>query len=196
MKATKAVIRQRVEEVMKLRLLGAEFHDVRQYAAEEDADTGRPWNVSERQLWRYIAASDKLLDKYLEKDKAKLFNRHVAQRRALFARAMEAGDWRAALAVVRDEAEMLGLYSPMKIAPTTPDGAKPYQPLDIKRRLAEATAEELEELAAIQQRIEARLNGDNHGRADCPLAVSRNGAAQPGVNGFAGEHDPGTEHPG
>jgi len=126
MKATKATIRQRVEEVMKIRLLGAEFWEIRQYAAENDPDTARPWNVSDRQLWRYVAASDRLLAKCLERDKDKLLNRHIAQRRAIYARAMEAGDWRGALAVAKDEAELLKLYGPKRIAPVTPDGEKPY----------------------------------------------------------------------
>jgi hypothetical protein len=115
MKATRATVRQRVESVMKLRLLGAEFHDLRAFANEEDAETGRPWNVSDRQLWRYCHQADALLEKNLEKDKGKLFARHIGQRRALYARAMESGDWKAALAILKDEAELLGLY-PIKPA--------------------------------------------------------------------------------
>jgi hypothetical protein len=126
MKATKAVIRQRVEQVMKIRLLGGEFHDIRQYAAENEPETGRPWKLSDRQLWRYVQASDLLLEKYLEHDRGKLFNRHIGQRRALFARAVEAADWRTALAVAKDEADLYGLYAPHKIAPTNPDGTEPY----------------------------------------------------------------------
>ena len=63
MKATKAEISRRVEEVLRLRLDGAEFHDVVQYAAEQG------WNVRERQLWNYVRASDKLLARRLEKDR-------------------------------------------------------------------------------------------------------------------------------
>lgn len=125
MKATKAVIRQRVEQVMRIRLCGAEFWEIRQYAAETDAETDRPWNVSDRQLWRYVAAADELLDEYLDHDRKKLFNRHIGQRRALFARALESGDIRTALAVAKDEADLYGLYV-KKIAPTTPDESSPY----------------------------------------------------------------------
>jgi len=126
MKATKAVIRQRVEQVMVIRLAGAEFPDIRQYAAETDIETGRPWNVSDRQLWRYIEAADALLDEYLEKDRNKLFNRQIGQRRMLFARAIKAGDWRTALAIAKDESELFGLYPPKRIAPVNPDGDGPY----------------------------------------------------------------------
>lgn len=110
MRSSKAVVRVRVEAVMKLRLLGAEFHDLRQFASEDDPETGRPWNVSERTLWRYLADADKLLDHYLEKDKQKLLNRHIGMRRSLYARAVERGDERTALLIAKDEAELLGLY--------------------------------------------------------------------------------------
>ena len=43
-KATKAEILERVEEVLRVRLDGAQFHDIRQYASEKQ------WGVSDRQL--------------------------------------------------------------------------------------------------------------------------------------------------
>jgi hypothetical protein len=104
MKSNKATVRQRVEEVLSLRLLGAEFPDIRQHASQQQ------WGVSDRQLWRYIAASDANLARTLERDRQKLLNRHTAQRRALYARAMAASDYRTALAVLRDEGELLALY--------------------------------------------------------------------------------------
>jgi hypothetical protein len=104
MKATNATVIQRVEEVLKIRLLGAEFHDIREYAVEKQ------WNVSDTQLRRYIEKSDELLLDYIEKRRDRLMARHLAQRRALYARAMETGDLRTALAVVKDEAELQALY--------------------------------------------------------------------------------------
>jgi hypothetical protein len=115
MKATDEVVKQRVEAVLKIRLMGAQFHDIREYAAETDAETGRPWNVSDSQLRRYIDRSDALLEKYAEKDREKIINRHLAQRKAMFARAMEGGDIRTALAVAKDEAELLALYPQTQI---------------------------------------------------------------------------------
>jgi hypothetical protein len=120
MKATKAQVRERVEEVLRIRLDGAEFHDVVQYASEKE------WGVGERQLWNYVRASDQLLAERVERDRDKLFNRHVAQRRSLFARALNAADYRTALAVAKDEAELHGLYPPKKVAPTNPDGTAAY----------------------------------------------------------------------
>ena len=106
MKADKATIRKRVEEVLKLRLVGADFVGIRQYASAQEP----PWNVSDRQLWRYIRMGDYLLHLTLERDRQRLLNRHIAQRRALFGKAVSAGDLRAALSVLKDEAEMPRLY--------------------------------------------------------------------------------------
>ena len=39
---------------------------------------------------------------------------------------MKANDLRTALQVLRDEANLEGLYPPTKFAPTTPDGKHPY----------------------------------------------------------------------
>ena len=83
MKATQAQIEQRVSEVLKLRVAGAEFDDIRQYAAAQQ------WDVSERQLWRYVAASDEALAAAVEKDWSKLLARHLAQRRLLYAAGTE-----------------------------------------------------------------------------------------------------------
>jgi hypothetical protein len=108
MKATKAEVAKRVEEILQIRLSGAEFADIRQYAAENG------WNVSDRQLRRYVQDSDTLMAEGFERDRDKLFVRHVAQRRALYARTMQIGDYRTALAVAKDEAELQGLYDRLK----------------------------------------------------------------------------------
>jgi hypothetical protein len=122
MKATKAVVAQRIESVLRIRLDGAQLHDIRDYANAPE----QGWNVSDSQLRRYIAASDKLLAERLERDRDKLFARHVAQRQTLFARAVNSADFRTALATAKDEAELEGLYPPKKIAPTDPTGDKEY----------------------------------------------------------------------
>jgi hypothetical protein len=119
-KATNAEVMERVEAVLQIRLDGAQFHDIRQYASE------KTWGVSDRQLRRYVAASDRLLAARLEKDRDRLFARHVAQRQTLYARAVNAADYRTALAVARDEAELQGLYPPKKVAPTDPSGEQEY----------------------------------------------------------------------
>ncbi len=122
MKSTKAEVRRRVEEVFKLRLGGANFADVVQYASAPE----QAWGVGERQIWNYIEAADKLISERFDAKAPYLLNRHLLQRNQVFAHAMGAGDYRTALAVLQDEAKLEGLYPPSKIAPTTPDGEHPY----------------------------------------------------------------------
>jgi hypothetical protein len=86
MKATKAEVRKRVSEVLKLRLGGAEFHDIREYAAAPE----RAWGVSDSQLRRYVQAADRLCKDYFDAKADHLLARHVLQRRTLFARSRPA----------------------------------------------------------------------------------------------------------
>lgn len=108
-KSTKAEVEKRIHEVFTIRLDGAQFHDIVQYAAEHG------WNVEERQLWNYIARADKLLVERHEKSRKKLIARHVAQRRVLYARSVNAADYRTALSVLSDEARLMNLYPPTRM---------------------------------------------------------------------------------
>jgi hypothetical protein len=108
--------------VFKLRLGGAEFADIREYARAPE----QSWNVSDSQLWRYIAAADQLVKERFDARAEYLLQRHLLQRRTLYAHAMGAGDFRTALAILQDEAKLEGLYPPTKIAPTNPTGDQPY----------------------------------------------------------------------
>jgi hypothetical protein len=83
---------------------GAEFAEIRQFAS----DSG--WNVTDRQLWRYQRAAYRKVVKITERDRVGLLGRHLMQRRSLYARALKANDLRTALQVLRDEAELQGLY--------------------------------------------------------------------------------------
>jgi hypothetical protein len=122
MKSTKAEVRKRVEEVFKLRLGGANFADIVQYASAPE----QAWGVSERQIWNYIRAADRLIVERFDAKAPYLLNRHLLQRNQVFAHAMGAGDFRTALAALKDEADLEGLYPPQKIAPTDPTGTQEY----------------------------------------------------------------------
>jgi hypothetical protein len=115
-RATKAEVAARVEEVLHARLNGAEFHDLQALARE------KKWNISERQLWNYVAAADRTIADHFEDDRDRLFRRHVFQRRALYARALQDGDYRTALAIAKDEAALHGLYAAKKVQLTGKDG--------------------------------------------------------------------------
>ena len=115
-RANKLMIRQRVDEILQMRLAGAQFHDIRAHAEEQG------WNVSERQLWRYIARGDELLEETMERDRDKLFREHIAQRRALRARCMAVSDYSNARLLLADEAKLLDLYPADRHELTGKDG--------------------------------------------------------------------------
>jgi hypothetical protein len=112
-KATKVEIAQRVEAIFELRLGGAGFADIRQYASAPTDREGKklePWDVSDRQLWRYIAAADKLCKERCDARAPHLLARHLLRRERLYAHALEVGDFKTALAVLKDEAALEGHY--------------------------------------------------------------------------------------
>jgi hypothetical protein len=108
MKSPKTTVRARVEEVLQIRLRGAQHTDIVKHAEEQG------WNVGERQLRSYIAQSDEILEETLEKDRQRLLNRHLAQRQTLYAHAFAAADYSTAKAILQDEATLLGLYPAKK----------------------------------------------------------------------------------
>jgi hypothetical protein len=150
MKSTKAEVQGRVLEVFKLRLGGAEFADIREYAAAPE----RSWGVSDSQLWRYIRSADALCKEHFDARAEHLLARHLLQRRQLYAHAMSAGDFRTALAVLKDEADLEALYPPGRVdlGDLTP-AALEKEP-DRKAHLARAVA----------------FYGSIVARADVPLA--------------------------
>jgi hypothetical protein len=118
-RSDKATVITRVQEVSKLVLAGAEFADIRQFAADHG------WQIGDRQVRRYIELVYERLAESTQRDREQLLGRHLMQRRALYARAVKSSDYRAALMILRDEAELSGLYLAKKIELTTPDGPGP-----------------------------------------------------------------------
>jgi hypothetical protein len=98
--------RERVAQVFKLRLAGAQFHDVKEYAqAPEQA-----WQVSESQLHRYMQAADRLIRERASRDADFVFARSITRRDQIYSQAMAAGDFRTALDADRDLDKLFGLY--------------------------------------------------------------------------------------
>jgi hypothetical protein len=115
--ASRATVRTRVEEILRIRLDGAEFWDTCEYVREAEAEEGSPWHLAEgdkplsdSQIRRYIAKADDLIAASCRASRKRLLRRHLAQRRNLYAKAVLQGDVKAALAVLRDEAQLLDLY--------------------------------------------------------------------------------------
>jgi hypothetical protein len=105
-RSTKAEVARRIQEILKLRLGGAEFLDLREFA---DAPA-QGWNVSNTQIRRYIAAADALCEKLFDAKAGHLLARHLLQRRQPYAHALGAGDFGTALRVLQDEAKLESIY--------------------------------------------------------------------------------------
>jgi hypothetical protein len=142
-KADKALAARRTEDILRIRLDGAEFWNVREYMREKEKEDGSAWflaegetPLSDSQIRRYQTQADKLMTASHERSRNKLFRRHLAQRRSLYARAVTTGEIRTALACLRDEAEMLGLYSPRPRTTAGEGGGE----IDRKQRLNQSVA--------------------------------------------------------
>ena len=103
-KAEAAEVALRVEEVLRIVLDGAQYHDVVQYSAEKG------WNLKERQLREYMRRANELLVERQDKSRKQALARHLAMRKTLYGRTVNAADYRTALAIAADEAKLLGLY--------------------------------------------------------------------------------------
>jgi hypothetical protein len=102
-RSDKATVIQRVNDVLRLLLAGAEFAEIRQFASAHG------WNVTDRQIRRYQEAAYRRVAKIAQRDQVQSLGRHLMQRRALYARAVKNNDLRTALQILRDEAALQGL---------------------------------------------------------------------------------------
>jgi hypothetical protein len=133
----KALMRRRVEEVLRIRLDGAEFWDVCEFVREKESENGSAWHLAEGEkplsrasLRRYLTRADALIVESFRATRRRLRRRHLAQRNRLYAKAVAQGDLRAALAALKDEAELLGLYP-------SPERELLKQVQELRRALAE-----------------------------------------------------------
>ena len=133
-KSEAATVALRVEEILRLRIDGAEFHDLVQYASE------KRWGISERQLRTYIRRADELLVERLDRNRRRVVARHLVQRQALYARALNAADYRTSLAILDSEAKLRSLYPEKGVAELVKLAAAQAQKLDeLERRHAAGT---------------------------------------------------------
>lgn len=144
-KSDRAEFDRRVQQVLAIRLDGAQLHDLIEFAAQQVP----PWNVSERQLARYLEAADDLLAKRMERKRGRLIGLHVSRRESLYARAINSADYRTALAVLSDLAKLQNLYASdkdfkelVKIATTQ---AERLRELEVRLSATQAAAPKPEE---------------------------------------------------
>jgi len=151
-KAEALRVARRVEEVLRIRLDGAQFWDVCEYVREKERESGSAWELadgaeplSDSQVRRYIQRADRLILASVKEKRGKVLRRHLARRERMYGAAMNAGDVRTALAVLQDEARLRGLYPPTKTQLTGKGGAPlippaPEKPLtDDERQTAIAS---------------------------------------------------------
>ncbi len=103
-KSTDAEVALRVDEIYRIRIDGAQFHDVREYSVKMG------WNISDSMLRKYIERANKLLRERRERVRATLFSMHLTRVEALYARSVAAADFRTALACLQDAAKANRLY--------------------------------------------------------------------------------------
>jgi len=104
--------RARVEEVLRLRLDGAQLHDVLTFANVRQPDaTEPPWNLTDAQAVAYVRAADELIAARRDRDANRVAALHLAQRNTLLARAINGADYRTALACLQDMGRLEGLYT-------------------------------------------------------------------------------------
>jgi hypothetical protein len=103
-KADKVETARRVQQILEIRLDGAQRHDVTKFAEEQG------WKVCGRQLDRYIRRADALLFREMDKNREQWLARHIAARSTLYARALNSGDHATALRILDSQAKLLGLF--------------------------------------------------------------------------------------
>lgn len=110
-----ALAAARVDVVLRLRLDGAQLHDVLGFSNDlgDDADKARggpPWGLTPAAAEQLCDRADALLVARAEQKRDRAYAMAVARREALYARAVNAGDYSAALACLRDIAQLQGTY--------------------------------------------------------------------------------------
>jgi hypothetical protein len=115
--ADRTQTRRRVDDLLRIILDGAAWWDVCQFVREQEKEAGSAWFLAEgenplsaSQIRRYHRQADRLIQTSCERSRRRLFRNHLAKCRHLYAKAVLSGDYRTALAALRDEAELRGMY--------------------------------------------------------------------------------------
>jgi hypothetical protein len=126
---------RRLDDVIRIRLQGAKFWDLREFVREKEQEKDSAWfleagqlPLSDVQLRRYQTAADRAIEASVEKDRQKIVSRSLARREDLYARAVLAGEIRTALAVDQDTLDIVGGYPDPKTSGTDDAPFYPPQP--------------------------------------------------------------------
>ena len=115
---SEAVIAQRVEDIFGLVVDGQPLRVIRQYVSESCN-----WKADDRTLLRYKKRATKLIKERAEATCETVRETAVERLERLYARAIQRGDIRTALAVQQEIARLHGLNAPTKTELTGAGGA-------------------------------------------------------------------------
>ncbi len=104
-KSIKSVVNQRIDEVMRLQIAGATYLDIRKYASEKE------WNVSPRQVQRYIRSALEQMHKVARKKQKHVLAKQLLQMGNLYAAGLRDKKIPDCLNVLKHEANLLGLHA-------------------------------------------------------------------------------------
>ena len=173
-RATPSEVLRRVEELLRIRLDGAEFWDVREYVREKEKVPGSAWllaegdnPLSDSQMWKYVCRADAEIEKSAYRSRKRLLKHHAAKRRNLYAKAVAMNDIARALACLDSEANLLGLAKPRRHEFSGPKGGK--IPTEVTHRAGES----LRPYLALVLGLDADLEGAP------PEDLRRDGPAEP-----------------
>lgn len=134
-KANAAQVEMRTAKIFELLCLGRKRREILQYVASKKlqqkgtktAWNEIDWNIAERTVDEYIARANEEIKSLADIKKDYELGKALAQLNLLFQSDIKIQDYKAALAVVRERAALLGLHAPVKFAPTSPDGEQPFE---------------------------------------------------------------------
>lgn len=109
----------RVLLAAEILLAGGDDRTIRREARQAD------WGLEDDEVAAIVADAREQMLEAAGGDAQTVLKEHVAKRRALYRRAMRANDHRTAAALLRDEAELLGLYAREKGAGGREPARKP-----------------------------------------------------------------------
>jgi hypothetical protein len=143
-RASKDLVDARVNDLVNVILDGCVLpFDLCEFVREREKEATSPWHhaddekpISYSQIRRYALRAEQVIHDTVRTSRGRRLRIHRARRMHLYALAVNQGDVRAAASVLRDLAELEGLYPPKKIAPTNPTGDQPYVPLTDAERAA------------------------------------------------------------
>lgn len=128
-KATNAKVIARTHDMLRAILDGAESWDVCEYVRKQQADPKSCWflepgkkPISLASVYRYAERAEALIDSACEPDRTRLIKKHEKRRVRVYAQAMARGNLKVAATVMKDLAELQGLYPAKKTELTGQSG--------------------------------------------------------------------------